>query len=98
MKNSNIREKDVEARLVRKVKAMGGECQKNASVGRRSDPDRRVLLFPGIIVFVECKRPGQTWTSAQARERDKLQRLGFIVLLCDSYERVDEIILMLELL
>jgi len=98
MKNSNIREKNVEARLVRKVKSeLKGAAYKYTSPSRRSVPDR-ILLFSGYCVFVEAKRPGQTWTGPQARERDKLRALGQKVYLVDSYKAVDDLMLKLVML
>lgn len=82
------RERDIEAHLVQRVKAMGGIAYKFTSPSRRSVPDRLVLL-PGRMVFVECKAPGAKPTDAQYREHERLRGLGFVVLIMDSRERID---------
>jgi hypothetical protein len=51
-------EKDVEQALVRRVKALGGLCEKFVSPGRRSVPDR-IITLPG----------GEFLSSAKRRER-----------------------------
>ncbi len=51
------RESLIEKHLVAEVKKAGGVAFKFVSPGRRSVPDRIVLLPGGRIVFVECKSP-----------------------------------------
>jgi hypothetical protein len=91
-----VLEKDVEQYLRDAVRSVGGEAYKFTSPNRRSVPDR-VCVFPQSdgtvrIVFVECKRPGSTWTEKQKRERDRLLRLGCEVELCDDFTVADEIV------
>jgi hypothetical protein len=50
------REDTVEEELVRRVRALGGRCEKMSMKGRRGFPDRLVVL-PGRMVLCECKRP-----------------------------------------
>lgn len=78
-----IRESDIENYLVRRVKAMGGEVRKVKWIGRKSAPDRLVML-PAIVslrsfprnlraartVWVELKRPSSLAAfPANAHER-----------------------------
>ncbi len=51
------RENLIEKHLVAEVKKAGGVAFKFVSPGRRSVPDRIVLLPGGRIIFVECKSP-----------------------------------------
>jgi hypothetical protein len=39
-----MRERDIEAHLVKRVKAMGGEVRKVQWIGRRGAPDRLVMI------------------------------------------------------
>lgn len=48
-------ERDVEARLVRGVRKLGGRCWKWVSPGRSGVPDRVVLLPHGVVAFIELK-------------------------------------------
>jgi len=41
-----MRERDIEAHLVKRVKALGGEVRKVQWIGRRGAPDRLVMLPP----------------------------------------------------
>ncbi|HHP9706330.1 VRR-NUC domain-containing protein [Yersinia enterocolitica] len=79
-----IREDSIEDHLVKEVKKAGGIAYKFISPGRRSVPDRLVLLPGGKVIFVECKAPGEKPTAAQLREHDKLRALGFTVRVLDS--------------
>ena len=77
-------EKDIEAALVKRVKALGGTAEKFTSPNRRSVPDRLVTLPGGVIVFVEVKRPGGKPTEAQARDHQRRRDLGCRVVVIDN--------------
>ena len=81
-----ILEKDVEAALVRRVKALGGLCEKFTSPGRRSVPDRLVTMPDGKIIFVELKRHGGKPTEAQLKDHAKRRELGCDVRVIDNLE------------
>ena len=79
-----MRERDIEAHLVRRVKALGGEVRKVQWVGRASAPDRVVMLppqhwdatewFRHSTVWVELKSPETIKTfPADARERAQVR-------------------------
>lgn len=79
-------EKQIEQALVRRVKELGGTCEKFVSPGRRSVPDRLVTLPGGRIVFVECKAPGKEPTIAQQSDHERRRLLGCDVRVIDSIE------------
>jgi len=81
-----ILEKEVEAALVRRVKAIGGLCEKFTSPGRRSVPDRIITMPNGQIIFVEVKRPGEKPTAAQLKDHERRRALGCDVRVIDSME------------
>lgn len=81
-----ILEKDVEATLVRRVKALGGHCEKFTSPGRRSVPDRIITMPNGQIIFVELKAPGNKPTDAQIKDHAKRRELGCDVRVIDNLE------------
>lgn len=79
-----IRESTIEKHLVSEVKKAGGMAYKFVSPGRRSVPDRLVLLPGGRVVFVECKAPGEKPRPEQLREHERLRARGFTVVVLDS--------------
>lgn len=79
-----VRENLIEKHLVAEVKKAGGIAYKFLSPGRRSVPDRIVLLPGGRLVFVECKAPGKPARADQLREHERLRALGFTVVVLDS--------------
>ena len=50
-----MKESEIEARLVRGVKALGGVAYKFVSPGNVGVPDRVVVLPGGRVIFVELK-------------------------------------------
>lgn len=74
----------MERALVRRVKALGGLCEKFVSPGRRSVPDRVVTLPGGRIIFVEVKASGKRPTDLQARDHERRRALGCDVRVIDS--------------
>ena len=83
-KVKKIRESDVEAAFVARVKSLGGIAMKFNSAGRQAVPDRLVLMPGGRMSFCELKRPGETPTPAQQREHVLLWSLGFVVDVIDN--------------
>lgn len=79
-------EKDVESALVRRVKALGGMCEKFTSPGRRSVPDRIVTLPNGKVIFVEVKAPGKKPSELQERDHQRRRALGCDVRVIDTME------------
>ena len=78
-------EKTIEQALVKRVKELGGMCEKFNS-GMRSVPDRIVTLPGGRLVFVECKAPGKAPTPSQAKDHERRRALGCDVRVIDSLE------------
>ena len=90
------RESDVEAYLVERVKALGGEIRKVQWIGRNGAPDRLVMFPGGRLLWLELKAPGLAATfpsnpheRAQAREHERMHAVGQQVFVVDSPEGVD---------
>lgn len=84
----DILEKDLEQRLVREVKRIGGWALKFTSPGQAGVPDR-ILLFPGKVYFVELKAPGKNLRPLQEqviRKMRNLQQKVFTVSNADELE------------
>lgn len=71
---------------MRRVKGLGGLCEKFTSPGRRSVPDRIVTLPGGRIIFIELKAPGKKPTDLQARDHTRRRMLGCDVRVIDTVE------------
>jgi hypothetical protein len=82
----HILENDVEKALIKRVKELGGLCEKFTSPSRRSVPDRLVTLPGNVIIFVECKAPGKEPTEKQYDDHDKRRSLGCDVRVIDTIE------------
>lgn len=86
-----MRESEIEKYLVKRVQALGGEVRKAAWIGRRGAPDRCVML-DGKTIFVELKAPGEKAKPHQAREHERMRKMGQTVVVVDSLEGVDEVL------
>lgn len=87
-----MRERNIEAYLRDRVKAMGGKAYKFVSPGNDGVPDRLVCLPGGEVAFVELKAPGKKPTRLQERQIERLDYLGFTTFVLDSCEAVDQFI------
>nr|DAT75981.1 MAG TPA: Nuclease [Caudoviricetes sp.] len=87
-----MREKDIEQKLVKAVKQIGGMCLKFTSPGFDGVPDRLVLLPLGRMAFVELKAPGKEPRPLQLRRIQELSRLDFPCYVVDNEEMIGGII------
>lgn len=92
-----MRESEVEKYLVKVVKSLGGECRKVKWIGRRSAPDRVVMLpfkgtsvFVGDTIWIELKCPGKGPTAAQRREHARMRKFGQQVFVLNSIGAIDK--------
>ena len=83
-----MREKTIEQKLIRAVKAMGGISPKLVSPGTDGMPDRLVLLPTGKLAFVEMKATGKQMRPLQVRRKRQLEALGFRVYCVDRPEQI----------
>ncbi len=84
-----MRERDIEQRLVREVRKMGGEAFKWVSPGNDGVPDRIVML-PGLIVFVELKADRGRLSTVQKVQIRRIQKLGQDVEVVQGMDELEE--------
>lgn len=72
-------ERDIEKKLVRPIRDMGGRCLKCEIPGFTGMPDRLILLPGAQVVFVETKQPGKTERPRQLYVHGLLRAMGFTV-------------------
>jgi hypothetical protein len=82
----------IEAYLVKRIHALGGECEKFTSPMKRSVPDRIVTMPGGKLIFVELKRLGKQPSELQERDHQRRREMGFDVRVIDSKEGVDALV------
>lgn len=98
-----MRERDIEAHLVKRVKEMGGEVRKVKWIGRNGAPDRLIMLpevlgrfdwdgFSGATIWVELKATDKKPEPHQLREHKRMRRMGQRVEVIDSLDAVDELL------
>lgn len=87
-----MREKAIEALLVKKTKAKGGLALKFICPGLNGVPDRLVLLPRGKFAFIELKAPGEKMRPLQVKRKRQLESLGFLVYCIDSAEQIGVIL------
>lgn len=87
-----MREKLIEQKLIRAVKAAGGIAVKFVSPGYDGMPDRLVLLPGGKIAFVEVKAHGMKPRPLQIRRHVLLRQLGFLVYVLDDEKQIQKVL------
>ena len=87
-----MKEKDVERRLVDKVRLRGGICPKWVSSGFDGVPDRLVFLPGRHFGLIEVKAPGKKARPLQLSVHKRLERLGFHTYVLDGIEQIDAIL------
>lgn len=80
-----IRERDIEAKVVKWAKGNGWLTYKFVSPSQRGVPDR-IFIKDGHVVFIEFKAPGKKPTPLQAHTIKKLREAECEVHVCDDVE------------
>ena len=101
-----VRESTIEAHLVKRVKALGGEVRKVQWVGRGGAPDRLVMLpvyatnsFIDPTIWVELKNPdtiksfpANAHERAQHREHERMRTMGQRVVVIGTIDQIEELL------
>lgn len=85
-----MRERNIEAYLRERVKALGGIAYKFVSPGHAGVADRIVLMPGGVVWFVEVKAPGGRLSPLQKLFAARMEELGMNYATVWSREDVDK--------
>jgi hypothetical protein len=92
MSRGGSKEDTVEEELVRRVRALGGRCEKMSMKGRRGFFDRLVVL-PGRVIFCECKRPvGGVFSPHQIQLHAAYKVLGAVTCVIRNSADIDALL------
>lgn len=86
-----MQEHILEQQLRTAVEAADGICWKLVSPGTAGVPDR-ICLRHGRTVFVELKAPGQKPRPLQQHRLQQLRQQGFVALVVDSADGIEEVL------
>lgn len=86
-----MKEKEIEAYLVKRVEELGGLTRKVRWIGRRGCPDRVVFLY-GKTIWVELKTARGLLSDCQITEAAQLRGHGSVVNVCRSILDADTIL------
>jgi hypothetical protein len=87
-----VREKHIEQKLVRAVRAAGGIAIKLISPSFDGMPDRLLLLPGGRMAFVEVKAHGMKSRPLQLKRHEILRWLGFKVYVIDDEGQIQPVL------
>lgn len=87
-----MREKAIEQKLVKAVRARGGIAPKFVSPGFSGVPDRLILLPDGKCGFVEVKVSGGKPRPLQESRIRLLRQLGFLAFVLDGESQIPHIL------
>lgn len=91
-RHAEVSEKAIERYLADRVKALGGVCLKYSNPGMTGYPDRLCVMPEGKTIWVELKSRGRKPEALQEVRFRQLASLGHRVYVCDSREKVDEVL------
>lgn len=83
-----MKESAIEAKLVRKVRELGGLCYKFVSPGNPGVPDRLIILPEGRVVFAELKTEIGRLASIQKWQLEELRKRGADVRVLKGLDQV----------
>ena len=84
-------ESDVEKRLKERVKSIGGLCLKFTSPSHTGVPDR-IVIYKGLVCFVEVKKPGEVLRPKQKWWQGKLEFHGVLARDVSTKQEVETLV------
>ncbi len=88
---NHIIESNVEDYFRKEVTKIGGLCYKFKSPQNSGVPDR-IVIYNGLVVFVELKKPGEKPRKLQQSIAKEMRAHGALVFTVDSHKAVNKFI------
>lgn len=85
-----MRESDIEKKLVREIRKLGGRAYKWVSPGNDGVPDRLIFLPGGVIIPVELKTKTGKLSKLQIAQIRTLTELGSCVTVIKGEEELED--------
>lgn len=92
LKNSEIKETDIESDFVKFAKKKGCNALKLIFLRKKGMPDRTILCPNGRIFFVEFKKKNKKQSPQQIIVMKMLKSLGFEYYICDEKGQAEKIL------
>lgn len=93
MPTINIREREVEAYLVKRLKSeLGLDCKKFIPDQDNGMPDRVILLPASRVMWVEVKTIGGELSELQRYQHEKLRQAGHVVEVVWTKRQADDLV------
>lgn len=90
-------EKEIEAKLKKRVEELGCMCLKFESPGFTGVPDRIILMPGGLVLFVELKAPGKKERPRQEYVQKQFRKLGFrVISTVDGEDGINQVVALIE--
>ena len=91
-----MKESQIERRLVKGVKRLGGMCLKFVSPGTLGVPDRIIITAKGRVIFVELKAETGRLTKIQRYVIGEMQKRGADARVVKGIDEVKELLAEIE--
>lgn len=92
VKNSEIKETDIESDFVKFAKKKGCHALKLIFLNKKGFPDRTILCPGGRIFFIEFKKKDKKQSPIQIVVMKMLKQLGFEYYVCDVKGQAESIL------
>lgn len=89
-------EKEIESKLVRAVKKLGGLCPKFVSPNNPGVPDRIIIMPGGKVIFVELKAEWGRLSNLQRWQREEYAARGVEVRVIKGIDQLNAFLQELE--
>jgi len=84
-------ESKIQTAVITRLKKAGWVVDKSVQHSHNGWPDITAYRFPGRVLFIEVKRPGQAPTDLQKYWHSRLRTMGFDCHVIDNVKQLEKI-------